>query len=49
MGQDVDVLCLGKDARGNVRLSRKALLARQGAQAAAQKSVGEGGGLDAEK
>ncbi len=43
------MLCLGKDARGNVRLSRKALLARQGAQAAAQKSVGEGGGLDAEK
>lgn len=49
VGQDVDVLCLGKDQKGNVRLSRKALLARQAAQAAAKKAVGQGGGLDAEK
>lgn len=49
VGQDVDVLCLGKDQKGNVRLSRKALLARQEAQAAAKKAVGQGGGLDTEK
>ena len=43
------MLCLGKDARGNVRLSRKALLAQQQAQAAAKQAVADGGGVDADK
>lgn len=52
VGQEVELLCLGRDAKGQVRLSRKALLARQ-AQAAAQadaaQRLAQGGGLDADK
>ena len=49
VGQELDLLCLGKDAKGQVKLSRKALLARQAAQAAAKKAVEGGAGLDADK
>lgn len=45
----MEVLCLGKDARGNVKLSRKALLTRQEAQAAAKQAVADGSGVDADK
>lgn len=31
VGEEVEVLCLGRDARGNIKVSRKALLAKQGA------------------
>ena len=29
VGDSVEVLCLGRDARGNIKISRKALLANQ--------------------
>lgn len=52
VGQELELLCVGRDAKGQVRLSRKALLARQqqgAAQAAAAERVAQGGGLDADK
>ena len=49
VGQELEVLCLGKDAKGQVKLSRKALLARQAAQAAAQRRLQGGGSWDADK
>lgn len=43
------MLCLGKDAKGQVKLSRKALLVRQAAQQRSAQRVAEGSGLDADK
>ncbi|KAL4429595.1 hypothetical protein ABPG77_008644 [Micractinium sp. CCAP 211/92] len=48
-GQQVEVLCLGKDGRGQLRVSRKAVLAREAAQAGAKRSLARGGGVDADK
>ena len=49
VGQEVEVLCIGRDAKGQVKLSRKAVLARTAARADAQRSVAGGGGVDPEK
>ena len=49
MGQTLEVLCLGKDQRGNVRLSRKALLARAAAQQKAAAAAAEGSSLEEDR
>ncbi|KAL4458391.1 hypothetical protein ABPG75_013256 [Micractinium tetrahymenae] len=49
VGQQVEVLCLGRDAKGQVKVSRKAVLAREAAQAGAKRSLAHGGGVDADK
>eukprot|EP00887_Chlorella_sp_A99_P006254 scaffold3.g6254.t1 len=51
VGQSLEVLCIGRDARGNVKLSRKALLARRRGEAAAAAAAAApegapGGGAD---
>ena len=48
-GQQVEVLCLGKDAKGHIKVSRKAVLARDAAQAGAKRALARGGGIDADK
>lgn len=48
-GEQVEVLCLGRDAKGQVKVSRKAVLAREAAQAGAKRSLAHGGGGDADK
>lgn len=42
-------MCLGKDPKGQVKLSRKAALARAAAQARSSASVAAGGGVDPDK
>ena len=48
LGQELEVMCLGRDARG-MRLSRKAVLARADAQARSAEQVQHSGGVDADK
>ncbi|PSC68371.1 polyribonucleotide nucleotidyltransferase [Micractinium conductrix] len=47
LGQELEVMCLGRDARG-MRLSRKAVLARADAQARSAEQVQHSGGVDAD-
>jgi polyribonucleotide nucleotidyltransferase len=46
VGQEVEVMCLGRDARGQLKLSRKAVLKRDAVSAAAAASVAQGGAID---
>lgn len=48
IGQQVEVMCVGRDPKGQVKLSRKAVLAHNAQQQAA-KSVAGGGGFDNDK
>jgi polyribonucleotide nucleotidyltransferase len=45
VGQEVEVLCLGRDAKGNVRVSRRAALARSAAAAAGAAAAAAGDAL----
>ena len=49
VGEQVEVLCLGKDEKGQIRISRKAALARQAVQQRAARAVAGGAGIDADK
>ena len=55
VGQELEVLCMGRDAKGNVKLSRKALLARRAdlarrtMQESAAVSAAAGGALEADR
>ncbi len=49
VGQEVEVMCLGRDARGQLKLSRKAVLQRGATRAAAAASVAHGGAIDPDK
>lgn len=47
MGQSLEVMCVGRDQKGQVRLSRKAVLARHTARQQASQNVARNGGIDA--
>jgi polyribonucleotide nucleotidyltransferase len=49
MGQSLEVMCVGRDQKGQVRLSRKAVLARHTARQQASQNVARSGGIDADK
>jgi predicted RNA-binding protein with RPS1 domain len=48
VGQQVEVMCIGRDPKGQVRLSRKAALAHA-AQQQSQRAVAGGGGIDKDR
>ena len=49
VGQELEVLCLGRDQKGHIKLSRKALLVRAAAQQRAASAVAGGAGFDVDK
>ena len=55
VGQELEVLCLGRDQKGHIKLSRKALVMRAAAkqrveaQQRAAAAVAEGSGVDPDK